>query len=171
MQKQFGKLMHVVYDENGQVIHQRVALLLRNYKESFLRMSKSRKNYRLQADAMRLGKVCNFRNFFENLQAVDEFAGEKLLVRYEDLIVDLSEIVRILNFFGLKYNLTGFDVNQHRLNSLGIYDSQHKSYTKYNLANLDWHQKQVDPEILEALDDFVDNNYREIAYRYLRSGN
>ena len=41
----------------------------------------------------------NFRHDFENLRAFDEFPSEKLLVRYEDLVIDFSEFLEAPEIF------------------------------------------------------------------------
>jgi hypothetical protein len=158
------------YGSDGRPLHSRVVLLLRDYRESFLRVSKSRHQYQLSASAIRNDKVFNFRHYFENLRAFDEFTGDKILVRYDHLVSDFTEVVRILDFLRMPYNLSGFDVEEHRAASLNIYNSQHQSFTVEDLYNFEWHQCRADTEVLEELDYFVRRHYRELAVKYLSWG-
>lgn len=109
-----------------------------------------------------------FTHYFENLRAYDRFSGTKLMIRYEKLIKDFSQMTRILDFFGITYDITDFDLEEHRQKSIQIYDNQHKSYSKDNLYNFKFHQEAVESEVLEALDEFVNANYKDIADRYFR---
>lgn len=155
------------YGGDGRPLHDRVVLLLRDYRESFLRESKSRKNYRLSASAIRNDKVFNYWHYFENLRAFDEFTGEKILVRYEDLVCDFTEVVRILDFLRMRYDLTDFDVDAHRAASLNIYDTQHRSFTMSDLFDFRWHQRRAEAEVLDELDSFVRRHYVDLAVKYL----
>ena len=156
------------YGSSGESLHERVVLLLRDYRESFLRASKSWRGYQPSPEAIRRGEVFKFNRYFENLAAFDAFTGEKRLVRYSELIGDFSQVIGILDFLELNYNAADFDVESHRQRSLKIYDRQHKSFTKRNLHDFTWHQHQAERGVLEALDAFVDDNYRDLADRYLR---
>lgn len=154
------------YDEQGKPLHRKVVLLLRDYREAFLRVAKVQEKGLPTAEEIRQGKVFHFRNYFQNLKAYDEFSGKKLLVYYPDLISDFSGIGQILDFLDFSYDLSDFDLEHHRQQSLKIYDKQHKSYSKDNLYDFTFHQNQVNSEILAALEEFVDNNYRDLVNRY-----
>ncbi|NER36904.1 MAG: hypothetical protein F6J93_23530 [Oscillatoria sp. SIO1A7] len=155
------------YDEGGKPIHRKVLLLLRDYRESFLRVALAQEDKVPTAEEIRNGKIFHFRNYFENLKAYDEFSGQKMVVYYPDIISDLSAIRKILDFFEFSYDLTGFDLEYHRQRSIQIYDDQHKSYSKENLYDFSFHQDRVDPEVIEAIEKFVDDNYRDLVDRYL----
>ena len=156
------------YDEQGQPIHNKVVLLLRDYRESFLRVAKGRGKGVPTVEDIQNENIFNFKNYFENLKAYDKFRGPKLLIWYHDLIDDFSQITKILDFLGLYYDLEDFDLEYHRRKSVEIYDGQHQSYTKRNLQDFQYHQNNVDLQVLEALDAFVDKNYRNLATKYLR---
>jgi len=131
-------------------------------------VSKSRDGYRLSPEAIREDRVFNFRHYFNNIRAFDEFPGEKILVRYEDLVLDFTEVSRILDFFELSYDLSKFDIEEHRVRSVEIYDDQHRSFTKSALKELRWHQSRADPAVLRELDDIVERHYADLARRYLK---
>ena len=154
------------YDERGNPLHHKVVLLLRDYRESFIRVAKGWKGGIPPAEEIEKGNVLNFKNYFENLKAYDRFTGKKLLIRYHDLIKDFNQVIKILDFFGFNYNLEGFDLKHHRQKSLQIYNTQHKSYTKNNLMDFSYHQNSVDLAILDALDRFVDRHYQDLLTKY-----
>ncbi|MEM9540265.1 MAG: hypothetical protein AAGA60_12290 [Cyanobacteria bacterium P01_E01_bin.42] len=155
------------YNEQGKPLHNKVLLLLRDYRESFLRIAKIKKQGIPTAEEIRNGQVFHFDNYFQNLKAYDEFAGKKMLIYYPDLISDFSSITKILDFLDFSYDLSDFDLEYHRQQSIGIYDKQHKSYSKDNLYDFNFHRNEVDSEIVEAIDEFVNDNYRDLVDRYL----
>lgn len=156
------------YDKEGKPLHRKVVLIIRDYRESFLRIAKSQQDFIPTSQEIRDGKVFHFRDYFENLKAYDEFQGEKLLVYYHNLISDFTEVIKILDFFEFTYDLTNFDLEYHYQQSLELYNRQHKSYTKNNPYHFTFHQSQVDDGIIEAIDDFVDQNYQYLAKIYLK---
>ncbi|MGK7887016.1 MAG: hypothetical protein AB4057_20605 [Crocosphaera sp.] len=159
------------YDHDGKPIHKKVLLLLRDYHESYIRVAKRKQNGVVPtAEEIRNGKIFNFKDYFENLKAYDQYSGTKMIVRYHNLVKDFSEITKILDFFGFSYDLSNFDIEEHRQKSINLYDTQHKSYSKDNLYNFTFHQSQVDPEVNKAIDEFVDANYKNLADKYLRLG-
>jgi hypothetical protein len=156
----------VFYGEHGRPLHYRVVMLLRDYRESFVRLAKTRSNYTIRVEKIDRGEVFNFRNYFDNLRAYDEFEGKKLLVRYHDLVADFDHISAILDFLDLPRNVTDFDTEYHRRKSLKLFDDQHVSYTKADLTNFTWHQQSVDRESMEALDRFVAREYPGLKKKY-----
>ena len=156
------------YDEEEQPLHKKVVLLLRDYRESFIRITKAMEIHIPSEDEIEAGHVFHFRNYFENLRAYDQFHGKKLLIWYPDLIGDFSTVLKILDFLDLSYDLENFDLEYHRQKSLELYDQQHKSYTKENLYDFSYHKNGVNANIVEALDAFVNRHYQDLVARYLR---
>ena len=157
------------YNQKGKPLHNKVLLLLRDYHESYIRHSNNKNRAFPTAEEIRNGKrLFKFKNYFDNLKAYDQFSGKKTIVYYHNLVKDFTEVTKILDFFGFSYDLTNFDLEYHRQQSLQIYDIQHKSYSKNNLYDFTFHQAQVDPEVNKALDEFVEANYKDLADRYLR---
>lgn len=155
------------YDQQGKPLHKKIVLLLRDYRESFIRITKAKEIEIPAPEEIRNGNVFHFRDYFENLKAYDQFSGKKLLVRYPDLISDFSEVTKILDFFELPYELKKFDLEHHRQQSFQIYDNQHKSYTKDNPYDFNFHQNGVDSETIQAIEDFATKNYGDLVKRYL----
>lgn len=163
------------YDEKEKPLHNKIVLLLRDYRETFLRVAKTQLTVHNKTfpspDEIRNGQVFNMRGYFKNLRAYDQFPGEKMLIRYPDLISDFSTVIKILDFFGLPYDLQEvkeFDIEYHRQRSIGIYDSRHTSYSKNNLYNFKYHRKSENQEVIDAIRDFANHNYPYLVKHYLR---
>ncbi|MEA5532393.1 hypothetical protein [Crocosphaera sp. XPORK-15E] len=156
------------YDDQGKPLHRKVVLILRDYRESFIRAAKGKDITDLSVEKIRSGDVFEFEEYFENLKAYDEFSGKKLLVYYPEIVSDLSGITKILDFLELPYDLSNFDLEYHRQQSIKIYDTQHTSHTQNNIYDFSFHQNEADPEIIKAIDEFFSKNYGDLINRYLR---
>ncbi|MDP6670625.1 MAG: hypothetical protein QGI60_02310 [archaeon] len=87
----------------------KLILLLRNYKELFLRTSPPFSSYKMDF----------FEVYPEMVRYFHEYDGEKLLVYYEDLTSEnFSCMEKVLSFLDIKYDLTKCDVNKLRKQSL-----------------------------------------------------
>ena len=91
---------------NGKYLFKRVLILIRNYKESFVRCDRSHRK---------------MKRYFKNLMYFEEYPKEKLLIYYEDLVTDFSAMCRILDFMKIPYDLSNFDVDSHRKQSFNRY--------------------------------------------------
>lgn len=161
------------YDENGDPMHENVVLILRNYRETFIRSKRNVLDNDGKAPGKLIrrineGEVKSFKHYFENIRAYDSFQGSKLLIRYEDLVKDFSVMEEILDFLSISHNTKNFDLAEHREKSIGIYDSQHKSFTKRNVKDFKFHQKFADPGIIKALDKMVKRDHGDIFQKYLK---
>jgi hypothetical protein len=74
----------------------------------------------------------------------------------------------ILKFFSIDHDLKEFDVEVHRNRSIGIYDEQHKAYTKNSLDDFNFHQKYADPLVIDLLDEMVQRDHADIHEKYLK---
>lgn len=86
----------------------RILLLLRNPLDTYVRV-------RATAPRALAGYAGNIRVF-------DACKREKLLVYYEDLMADFSEMGRVLDFIDIPHDLDAFDIEMHRQRSLHLYD-------------------------------------------------
>lgn len=156
------------FGDDGRPLHYRVVLLLRDYRESFVRLAKTKPDYRATVENISKGRIFNFRNYFDNLRAYDDFEGNKLLIRYQNLVVDFDRVRTILAFLDLPREINGFDVEYHRSKSLELFDGEHLSYTKADLRNFRWHQESVDRDVLAALDRLLADEYPDLLRRYFQ---
>lgn len=89
-----------LYLPDGSCPYRRLVLLLRNYKDG------------LAGEGG--GALERMRPYVNNLLAWEGFAGDKLLVHYEDLMADFAWMGRILSFLEIEHDLEGFDLVTHR---------------------------------------------------------
>jgi len=143
------------YDEKGRQIFSKMVFLLRNYRESYVRAA------RLDKQMMKI--------YLYNLKTYHNFAGDKILVRYEDLIKDFSEMERILNFVKVDYDLDEYDMEFHRKKSIGMYDRTNGAMTKNNVLDFSFHSKTLDNKSIEEIDMYIKNRTPEDIYnKYLK---
>ena len=148
------------YGERGNPIYPRMILIIRNYKEIYVRECRK--------------KVGCMNKYFSNLQAYDSFGGDKLLVYYEDLVSDFSWMEKILKFLRIDYDLKNFDLDSHVKNSIKRYNKgskgrHDKSQTKNNLTNFTFHSdsSMTREERLE-MDNQIRKRYGGLFDLYLR---
>lgn len=144
------------HPQTKEVLHNKVLMIIRNYKECFHRHHPFIMN-------KPIGK---YDVFFNNLKAFDEFPADteydrvggkkKLLVYYEDLVKDFGEMEKILKLFQIDYDLSNFDLEEHRQKSLNIYDAHHKqsggASTKDDVTDTTWHSRQQPEEQRKKMD-------------------
>ena len=144
------------YDEEGRQVFSKMVLLLRDYRESYVRAAKM--------DKSRMSE------YVSNLKAYHNFAGDKILVRYEDLIKDFSEMEKILDFIKIKRSSKKFDLECHRKKSIAKYDKTNKSYTKDNVLDFSYHAKTLDQKQIDEIDMYMEEiTPKDVYNEYLRS--
>jgi len=139
-------------------IFKKMIMLVRNYKEVFVR----------QADK----RIRKLMPYFVNLQAYEDFPREKLLIYYEDLIADFSYMEKILDFLGVRYDMENFDVNIHARRSRKVYSSGRpvlqKCQTAANPLDFTFHSRKMKQEKKLWLDQFYKDNYPHLFEKYGR---
>jgi len=99
------------YGNDGKACHDRAILLVRHYLESYAR------EMRGYGAMSRVGVYC------ENVKAFDEFEGEKIVVRYEDLLSkELIGQRQIAEFLGAEFDDSNFDVERESAVSVEWYN-------------------------------------------------
>jgi|GEM_PF-1172199 len=113
------------------------------------------------------------RGYLGNIDVFDHCQRDKLLVYYEDLIRDFSEMERILKFVGIPYDLADFNIAEHRLRSLQLYAQAHdKPATAHDPLDMTFHSRGLDQDTHRALRAFCrdilgdDATYRRYLGRY-----
>jgi hypothetical protein len=120
------------------VNHRRVILLLRGPAESYCRNQ-------LRFHEGLVGYLGNIRIF-------DACRRDKLLVYYEDLVRDFGEMGRILDFIGVSYDLSSFDLDHHRAKSLGLYSTgPYQAQSQDDLYNFSFHSGELSNDMRNAL--------------------
>jgi len=149
----------------------KVLFVLRDYRECLLRhhwkayeTSESIEHFLLRDD---LKQPCAW--YWKNLQAFDEFKGDKNILYYEDLIApDHNIIASILTFFGEDANRSGpfiRDLAEHKNISIGFYDAKHGSQTKGEKTAR--HADRILSEERKSFDRFFETNHPVLFEKYL----
>ena len=155
--------------------HQKVILVLRDYRECLLRNS-----FGLWAE------LNDSRQFLEekvvlepphwyidNLQAYDNFSGSKLLVYYEDLLSQpesaIPKIAQFLNFDPVTTEAFLSNLDHHKQQSLSLFKSGgHSSETEGDTMKASYHaDMHISTEQKSAFDFFYMEKYPELFKTYL----
>ena len=125
--------------------HNKLILLLRNYKELFVRTSFPLSN----------SKMGVFENLPKMIQSFHEFNGDKLLVYYEDLVSeDFTCMGEVLSFLGIDYDLGKCDLSELKRKSVKMKGS--KSF-KDGAPQMIYYSLKLQP----AERAEIDNKFRE----------
>jgi hypothetical protein len=111
--------------------YRRLLLLLRNYKEG------------LACEG--LDDFTRMRPYLNNLQAWEGFAGDKLVVHYEDLIADFTWMGRILSFLDIDHDQAGFDLATHRARSHLAYQARRGVGPPHHPLDFSSHSRRLAP--------------------------
>lgn len=144
----------------------KLILLVRNYKECFLREAKD--NYHKAVNCVKNSSF--FVDLFAILQCFDDFKEEnKLLIYYEDLIEDPeSTFSKILAFLDeTQENLQPFlkNIEKHKQDCLTVYGKTYGSYSKGE--DLHYHTKLAPREAIEEIDLIVKTQHFDLWNKYL----
>ena len=169
-----------VYDDDGNPLFSKAVLILRNYKELFVRniIATGKRKKVVIPDAFRRGKpfsLCprEMKQYISNIQGYDKFPGEKMFVYYEDLMTDFSHMLKILDFMGIEYDLSDFDLEEHKLKSLESYvhgskEPHQQAQTSRDPLNFTFHSdKHLNPKQRQTLDNTFRNKLPILYDTYL----
>ncbi|MFX1253074.1 MAG: sulfotransferase domain-containing protein [Promethearchaeota archaeon] len=171
--------------------HNKAVLTIRNYKECLLRhLMKEWKDFQntteLLEDLTKEWK--NFQNvtgfledwtttqppywYIKNIEAFDKFRGDKLLIYYEDMIIDpIKEIKRLVTFLKLpethlKHLLENLDY--HKKQSISCYRKDQKSYTEGASDKLRYYSEiLLSSKERREFDNYYEKNYPILFKKYL----
>jgi len=143
-----------LYAAQGLPFFKKVILLLRDFRECYL------------------GEVSSdldlLETYTENINAYDAFSGKKMVVYYEDMIDDFSEVSRILDFIGIPHNPQTFDLKFHQRKSLLIYHRRRFSHTRNNLRDYHFHARNASEDIVLQIETRIQSFLgKELCGRYL----
>lgn len=149
--------------------HDRIIMLVRNYKECFCREAKDNWN-----DALKLlhGKICPGKaaSLFENLKLYDSWPEDRrFLIYYEDLLSNPEPILSaLLDFLGEDQSrLASFMANydKHKETMLNAYQGKHGTYSRGK--DLTYHSKKAPRMVIRQMDDYVKKNHPFLWENYL----
>ncbi len=124
------------------VNYRRVILLVRSPYESFARTQ--------------LCQLDGMNGYFSNIMIFDKCKQKKLLIYYDRLIESFDEMEKILNFLGITYDLSEFDLEYHRRRSLELYKvGPDEPQTKDDLYDFAFHSRKVSNETKAAIRSYA----------------
>lgn len=124
------------------VSNRRVILLVRSPYESFSRT--------------RLRQLDGMDGYLSNIMIFDKCRQEKLLIYYDKLIKNFDEMKKILEFLGISYDLSEFDIEHHRQKSFELYSkAPDKPQTKNDLYDFTFHSRDLPDETKAALRSYA----------------
>ncbi len=141
-------------------------VLVRNYKESITRVRKQREKL---GWSFNLAKEC--RRYVDVIRHFDAFAGEKILIYYEDLMQETAaSIGRFGDFLGASSSKVSTFVDyldMHRARSLRHYDERSGSHTRGE--KLIHHSLEIDGNGRCEFDRCVQRLHPGLFEKYLKS--
>jgi|GEM_PF-2138410 len=156
----------------------KLILIIRDYKESILRMFDNflfikmaigkRHNDVIFNDLPPYYAVITW--YFENLEYFEQFKGEKLLLYYEELLLQPESVYKnILSFLGASDQFFAdfmHDLEFHKETCLNFYNS-YRFGSKTHGKDFKFHSKKLKQEELTEFDKLVQNNYPSLWEKYL----
>jgi len=147
----------------------KLILVLRDYKECFVRHCIG-KNFETRIERLK--------SYVDNLYLYDSFDGEKLILHYEDFVLNTKEQMQtFLNFLKVKNDWESVNVDYHRNVSLNLYESGGLSHIGKQTrgspsitrgrSDFQFHQKRLCDETKKNLEDWFTLNHNSIYKKYL----
>lgn len=123
-----------LYDNDDNPVFKKAILLIRNYKELYARkmlLEDGIKKKIIDAHTANSDIILSFSDktmmgYANNIEAYDKFPGRKIYIYYEDLVSDFSQMLKILDFIGINYDLSDFNLEEHRLKSVKAYSTTYR---------------------------------------------
>ncbi|MBF0406660.1 MAG: hypothetical protein HQM10_04855 [Candidatus Riflebacteria bacterium] len=141
-------------DSKGFPLFKKMVLLLRDFRECCLDESNT------EIDLLEV--------YAGNLRAYDKFSGEKILIYYENMVKNFSEVSRVLDFLGISHNPGEFDLEFHRRKSIMVYHRRRFSYTRNDLFNFHFHSDKASPEAVANIESRITSLLeKELREKYL----
>ena len=142
--------------------------MIRNYKECIPRQTRSKELHRILSHCRNAEATFDY---ISVLRYFDEVDSKKMIIYYEDFIIDtektIREVVEFLNEFDMQpADLDRFldNIEQHRANSL-------KKYIPGSVSGgnkLIFHSNDISGEIKKKIDKHLMDNYGYLYNKYLK---
>jgi hypothetical protein len=117
--------------------HSKAVLILRNYKESFVRHA--------------CNQIKMMNDYLFNIGIFDAYKGPKLVTYYEDLITDTNAIGEVLSFLDIEWDFSNVDIEKLKQDSLASYNTgNNKSLS--DAKDIFFHSKKLSYDVKIALD-------------------
>jgi len=167
---------HVLHDSTNISSTDKLILLIRDYKECLPRnigydIDRMSSIISLDPNYTRLENSYDVGfAYFVNLYKFNEFEGEKLIIYYEDLVVNPKKVItNVLDFL----NVTPINLNEfyqeliyHKKKCLERYRVQGGS--KSRGRDIHFHKKKLGPRLIKTLDNLVKTHHGLLWENYLK---
>lgn len=155
--------------------YKKVVLVIRNYKECLVRHHGIEfvKSFTTVADYLESDSRLQKPDWYiKNIEAFENFEGEKMVIYYEDLLTDaITYSKKIAVFLGLDNERMDDLINnidEHKKKSVELYKHDHDSVTAGDVSMLDYHSKHgLSEEDRQAFDRYYRDRYPSLFKSYL----
>ena len=163
---------HHFKPENESFDVDKVVFIIRNYKECIIRHAELEINPNINTLKSEISGQIDTVDYLGLIKAFDKFNGKKLLLYYEDLIInpkktleDLLIFLEIENFEN-KLNKFIYNLENHKNNSIKIYSLQGESHTKGQ--HLSFHINKLNSEQRILWDKTIREKSEKLYEKYLK---
>lgn len=150
-------------------------VIIRDYKEAiprhYLEIEKNRPTIDEQFVRETKGLKSEGVDYIKILAQYDQYSGPKLLVHYEDLLLNpFEEVKKITEFFNIydddKYQKFCKTYDDHKKRGLSSYHAT--SRTHGDTKKLKWHQERLNSQVRKNMTQRLKDNYPVLFDRYLK---
>lgn len=136
----------------------KLILIIRNYKEAIVKHVGKPLNINLLAQA----------NYMDLIQYYDQFASDKVLIYYEDLITDvkpiLNQLLTLLEYDDSHVESFMKNLEKHKIQCLDLYGY---SSTRGKVAI--FHSHKLGEELIRLWDEYLMKHHEELFVKYLQT--
>lgn len=136
----------------------KLILIVRNPKEVLLRHN----NYKLNIN----GKWDSFETFFKNIDYYNNYKGKKLLLYYEDIIINKTNFIKTLYEF---LNVNNIEKKNYVLSNIDkLYDlsskGKNRAWGGINSNSIDYYYNKIPDCIKNQFDSYLNNKLKNYAF-------
>ena len=157
--------------------YNKVLLIIRNYKECITRhhgIENIRNEYPNMTKFLKDNRVSQPASwYYKNIKAFDRYNKQKLVIYYEELLLDptkhLWRIAEFLTIEKLAFDEFVKNLDYHKTNSVDAYTSRgHKSETRGESSKVDFHGSKLTNEEIYELDSYFREKDIDLFEKYLK---
>jgi hypothetical protein len=157
------------FEPSFAVEHDKIIVLVRDYQEVIIRHTRQAGFNAFQSSLQ--GKE-NSIDYYSIIQQYDKWSGEKLLIYYEDLMMDLEFVLKRVSDFLLekdhspRINDIVGNLDFHKAASIRVYNIHSRSETGGN--KLKYHSSRISRDEQIKRQNFIKNKGLDIYDKYLK---
>lgn len=139
------------YEKDGEYAHDRLILVIRNYKESFVRTYKQ--------------SWYGMRDYIHNTIEYDAFPGEKMIAYYEDFVRTPAAMTQIMKFLRVSVP-DDVDWDAIGKRSREFYHQMARCHTIENPMDFLFHSRKLSQARRERIDEMMRSRYPSLFEKY-----